>query len=115
VITITDVKAAIQAFDERYPRPNFQCQEHFFVEENVRDNWQQLWSTQGTFHIHSEFPCVYFFFDPTSELQYIGKTEILGKCFGNHFSRNGLGTEAAHVALITLPSHLWFETLAIEA
>lgn len=114
-----NVIKAVETFDRAYKRPaidDLPSKLTYVIFENSAE-WERLWSDGGALRMHAEDPCVYFFFDDNKELLYIGKADILGKRFYQHFSQTNAewNGKVNNLAILPLPKESWFETFAIEA
>lgn len=123
-IPLATLIEVLDEFHERFPRPGlgpFMLSEPYFVEEDWTDRTKSV--------PHAPLPGVYFLFNPSDDLLYVGKSEVgLGRRVGGRFTTNpdgskrGMVVDPVHraagvvsVRAIAVPKQRWFEVGSIEA
>jgi len=119
VVTLSDLQDALAYFNQSFPRPRVSdlLSRLTPVKFTYEQDWPQLWSDGGVLRKYADDACVYFFFNDTEGLLYIGSTRILGNRFFQHFDVKDAKWKdrTSSLAILPLPKESWFEILAIEA
>ncbi len=119
MVTLSELKEALAHFHQSFPRPGVPdlLSRLTTISFDYEQDWSRLWLDDGVLRKHADDPCVYFFFNDTEGLMYIGSTWTLGKRFYQHFDVENAKYKncTSSLAILALPEENWFETQAIEA
>lgn len=126
-ITESDVELALNKFNEIYPRPGIQAMElsdRYYLDSDYPDNYWPHKREWGNGAGGIGVAGVYFFFDPSGALLYVGKAACIATRLSNYFrigtDRKAVPTSdksegVSYIRTISFPQGHGFEASAVES